>query len=212
MREPVRWLPSVTLGLGVALTSGLRAQHDMPLAQPLDAAVAFRITGFAGEDATLPENERRVAGVSSYVLRNFVAADTSSWFSVYVGYYSSQTQGQTIHSPKNCLPGAGWEALASQQDTLTTDAGPALVNRYLIQNGDVRALVLYWYQGRGRVAASEYAVKWNLLRDAAFRGRTEEALVRIVVPIEDNEAESLELSRRVAQRLIPAVAAALPAT
>jgi EpsI family protein len=58
-----------------------------------------------------------------------------------------------------------------------------VVNRYVLKNGAARAVVYYWYQGRGRVVASEYAVKWNLLRDAALAGHTEEALVRVVVPV-----------------------------
>jgi EpsI family protein len=87
------------------------------------------------------------------------------------------------------------------------------VNRYLIQNGTSRAIVLYWYQGRGRVAASEYAVKWDLLRDAALRGRTEEALVRVAVPVdgdENAEAAAFDLAARVAGSVIPSVFLALP--
>ena len=62
----------------------------------------------------------------------------------------------------------------------------ARVNRYLLANKGAQALVYYWYEGRGRVEPSEYRVKWNLIRDAARYGRTEEALVRIVVPVEVN--------------------------
>jgi EpsI family protein len=149
--------------------------------------------------------------MSSYVMRAYAAdAQAEARFSLYVGYYDSQTQGKTIHSPKNCLPGAGWEALASSTQQVTTPDGVVTVNRYLLQNGDDRALVLYWYQGRGRVAASEYAVKWDLLRDAALRGRTEEALVRVMVPVRDSEEASSELAARVAAKVVPAVFRALP--
>jgi len=86
------------------------------------------------------------------------------------------------------------------------------VNRYLIANGSNRALVLYWYQGRGRVTASEYAVKWNLLRDQAVRGRSDEALVRIIVPVTagEGEQEAFQRATRMAQAIAPAVARALP--
>ncbi len=86
------------------------------------------------------------------------------------------------------------------------------VNRYLLQNGDQRALVLYWYQGRGRVQASEYMVKWDLLRDAALRHRSDEALVRIVVPLVGTgvEEDSFALARSVAEELVPALNKALP--
>ena len=60
-----------------------------------------------------------------------------------------------------------------------------------MKNGAATTVVYYWYQGRGRVVASEYAVKWNLLRDAALLGHTEEALVRVQIPIQE-EISSLE--------------------
>jgi EpsI family protein len=84
------------------------------------------------------------------------------------------------------------------------------VNRYLLQKGAAQALVLYWYQGRGRVEHNEYVLKWDLLRDAALRQRSDEALVRVVVPLAGNEAAALDLARQAAQALIPAVDAALP--
>ena len=129
---------------------------------------------------------------------------------MYVGYYDQQTQGQTIHSPKNCLPGAGWEPLASSPLTIGIATGAVTVNRYLLQNGRQRALVLYWYQGRGRVAWDEYRVKWDLLHDAALRRRSDEALVRVVVPVSGTEADALRLATDAAHVLVPALYAALP--
>ncbi len=86
------------------------------------------------------------------------------------------------------------------------------VNRYELLNNNRRALVVYWYQGRGRVEADEYRVKWELLRDAVVRRRSDEALVRIVVPIRagDAEGEAMALAHAVAQELVPAVARVLP--
>ncbi len=96
------------------------------------------------------------------------------------------------------------------------------MNQYVIANGPMQAVVLYWYQGRGRVSYSEYRVKWELLRDAATRGRTEEALVRVLVPIAPAQGfdtadwrrrrEAAEaLARDVAHELLPMVDGALPA-
>ena len=95
---------------------------------------------------------------------------------------------------------------------LQTASGAVLVNRYLIQKGKEQALVLYWYQGRGRVVANEYRVKWNLLQDAARPRRSDEALVRIVVPIRRGMAESaaLEQATRIARQLVSTVSIALP--
>jgi EpsI family protein len=131
---------------------------------------------------------------------------------VYVGYYDRQLQGKTIHSPKNCLPGAGWEAVSAGERTLSTALGPVKVNRYVLVNKQQRALVYYWYQGRGRVESNEYRVKLELLRDSALRGRSDEALVRVVVPLRtaDDEAAAGELGARVSAQLIPQVAEVLP--
>jgi EpsI family protein len=148
--------------------------------------------------------------MTSYIFRVFEHSPAP--YTVYVGYYDHQTQGKTIHSPKNCLPGSGWEALRSTTASVSTPAGPVTVNRYLLQNKSEQALVFYWYQGRGRVAANEYRVKWELLRDSAIRGRSEEALVRVVVFLNDqvDEATATEQATKVAADLVPALFRSLP--
>ena len=150
------------------------------------------------------------AGVSNYLRRVFPAA--AAQFEIYVGYYEHQTQGRSIHSPKNCLPGSGWEALQQRTTDVPGASASYTVNRYLLQNKEQRALVFYWYQGRGRVAANEYQVKWELLRDAALRGRTEESLVRIVVRLNETttEAAAEAVAVAVAAELIPAVDRVMP--
>ena len=153
-------------------------------------------------------------GLTTYLSRVFERPDTAGvepeWYQLYVGYYNRQTSGKTIHSPRNCLPGSGWEPLTNSVSTIATAAGPVQVNRYLIQNGKRQALVLYWYQGRGRVASNEYLVKWDLVRDAALRRRSEEALVRVMVPLKGSEDAAFELASKVAGRLVRSVGSALP--
>lgn len=216
----VRWAPAMILWAGVALISGVRGQREMELRRPLDETVPREILGMTGTDQEVSPQEARVAGFTDYLVRTYaepggtVGQEQLSYgFSIYVGYYDSQTQGKTIHSPKNCLPGSGWEALQSSVTTVPVSADRReTVNRYLLQRDDQQALVLYWYQGRGRVAHNEYLVKWDLLRDAALLGRSDEALVRIVVPMGGDEEEALDRARRVAAELVPAVGRALPAS
>jgi EpsI family protein len=62
------------------------------------------------------------------------------------------------------------------------------VNRYLIQKGLDRQLVLYWYQGRGRIIGSEYWSKIYLVVDAARLNRTDAAIVRVVIPLRGQAA------------------------
>jgi EpsI family protein len=187
---------------------GTTRQQTMPLSAPL-ATIPATLGRYLSHDQPLTAEEQRVVGMSSYLLRNF-SRDSVRAFSVYVGYYDQQLQGKTIHSPKNCLPGAGWEPIAAGRETIATADGPATVNRYLLVNGGQRALVYYWYQGRGRVEADEYRVKLQLLLDSALRGRTEEALVRIVVPVTGDERAATELATWVAGHVLPAVGRVLP--
>ncbi len=215
--KPSLWPPAAILAVGAVLaTAGVRAQRTLELRAPLAAAVPSTMGGYQGRDMALKPEEVATAGVTNYLSRVFEDSDSSTvgprWFQVYVGYYDRQASGRTIHSPKNCLPGAGWEPLKSETMQIATPAGPVTVNRYLIQNQQHhQALVLYWYQGRGRVAFNEYAVKWDLVRDAALRRRSEEALVRIVVPVQGGEDPSVTLASRVASWLIPSLGSALPA-
>src|SRR6185295_2807261 len=158
----------------------------------LETSVPGDIDGRRGVDLVIPDAEVFAAGVSNYLMRAYSPSDSGQAlsYSLYVGYYDRQAQGRTIHSPKNCLPGAGWEALESRPVGIPSAVGTVTVNRYLLQKGNQRALVLYWYQGRGRVQSDEYLVKWELLRDAALRRRSEEALVRVLVPVTDSEEQA----------------------
>ena len=212
--NPRPWLPAIVLGVGVLGTLGMRPDRPLPLRTPLGWVVADTIEGYVKTDVALGAAELAVAGPNAYLFRSYrVPGDTvpTHTFTVYVGYYERQTQGKTIHSPKNCLPGAGWEPLSAGLDTLATATGPVVVNRYLLQFHQDKALVLYWYQGRGRVAANEYLVKWQLLRDSALKHRSDEALVRVMVPVRGNdEGAALTLASAAAARLVPELYRALP--
>jgi EpsI family protein len=181
MREWRRFVPACLFAVGCLLTSGARPQRPAALAQPL-TSLPDVVAGVRGQTRQISASEQSVAGMSNYVFRTF-ARDSATTFSVYVGYYESQTTGKTIHSPRNCLPGAGWQTLRSEPQSLDNRGRAVAVNRFLLANGSAQALVYYWYQGRGRIASNEYRVKWDLLRDAALHGRSEEALVRIIVPV-----------------------------
>jgi EpsI family protein len=183
MRSLRGFVPALVFLAGTGLISGVRPRVAVPPAVPL-RTLSAEIAGYSSEERVIGEEELRVAGVSDYVMRVYRRDSTTS-MSVYVGYYDRQARGQTIHSPKNCLPGAGWEIITAGRVTAGDGADGRRINRFILGNGAERAVVYYWYQGRGRIEADEYLVKWNLLRDAALTGRTEEALVRIVVPVQE---------------------------
>jgi EpsI family protein len=208
----LRWAPAAVLSAGAMLVHGLGPQEARELRQPLGEAAPAQVLGYPGQDLEVSAAEARVAGFSDYLYRVYAPSGGSEDFvSLYVGWYESQTQGNTIHSPKNCLPGSGWEPLAATVAAIPLATGESVdVNRYILQREDERALVLYWYQGRGRVAHNEYMVKWDLLRDAALRQRSDEALVRIVVPVTTTVEAAFERARSVASTVIPELQHALP--
>ena len=109
---------------------------------------------------------------------------------LFVAAFRSQRNGKAPHSPKNCLPGSGWLPLNSGEVTIDSGAGPITVNRYVVAHGDERSLVLYWYQSRERVVASEYTAKFWVMADAVRLNRTDTALVRVVVPIVNKDEDT----------------------
>ena len=221
-----RYLPGVLLFGGFLLIWSTRSQREVPLVGPL-SSVLPEMAGFKAADMVVSEEERKIAGMTDYMARLFWQfsgpRDSTPAFSTYVGYYDRQAQGHTMHSPRNCLPGAGWEILRSDTASITVAGKIHVMNKYLLKNGVTQALVFYWYQGRGRVVASEYEVKWNLLRDAALQGHTEEALVRIVVfvpkanqlsgsALDRAYADAQTLGERVGVQMLTDVARVLPKT
>ena len=212
------YAPALILAAGYLMVASARGQKAVPLAAPLDGVLPT-VDGYRARNQKISDDERRVAGMTNYVARVY-SRDSVLAFTTLVSYYDRQTRGKTIHSPRNCLPGAGWEVVSGGTETLKANGASYVINRYILRNGHTQAVVYYWYQGRGRVVASEYTVKWNLLRDAALRGHTEEALVRVVVPIqpaavdsrggEIRFAEASSLGKVIAGRLIGEVNRVLP--
>jgi EpsI family protein len=151
----------------------------------------------AAGDVPLDGEIVRVLGVDDYVSRTYINA-AGEHANLYVGYYASQRQGDTIHSPQNCLPGAGWQPVESARTSLVVGGATLPVNRYVIEKGPERQVVLYWYQGRGRVVANEYANKLWLMVDAARLRRTNGSLVRIIAP---RERAAIDFARAVYPRL-----------
>lgn len=116
----------------------------------------------------------------------------------YVAYYGSQATGQSSHSPKNCLPGGGWQIKSSSTRKIPgvmVDGIPLVVNRYLIRKEEATQLVYYWFQGRGRITTNEYFVKWYLFWDALTKQRTDGALVRLTVYVPPGEDVALADAR-----------------
>ncbi|MDR3542765.1 MAG: EpsI family protein [Desulfocapsaceae bacterium] len=140
----------------------------------------------------------KLLGVDDYIDYNY-SNPSSRQVNFYVGFYSSVGVGGEYHSPKNCLPGGGWgiDAVKTVRLHAGVEGGKrSSVTEMLIRNGDQYQVVLYWYQNRGRIIASEYWEKIYLVLDALTKGRRDGAFVRIMVTVKGTEIENAE---RIAQ-------------
>ena len=199
----------ILLLLLLVTASGLVARADRQEAIPLRKSFAefpLEIGGWlSARQAPLDDQIVAILGVDDYVTRVYRKAGTPG-VGLYIGYWQSQRQGDSIHSPQNCLPGAGWLPVSRTDLAITRPADspgePAVVNRYVIQKGLDRQLVLYWYQSHGRIIASESWGKIALVTDAVRLNRTDAAVVRVTAPLPGNDAEAELTAERTASEFV----------
>lgn len=163
-------------------------------------------------DPPMDEDVLKVLGVDDYLSRVYYTREAA--VGLYMGFYGSQRQGDTIHSPLNCLPGAGWEPVSQGRLLISNADGQGrdiTVNRYVVQKGLERQLVLYWYQSHGRVVASEYTSKLYLIHDAIRLNRTDGSMVRVIAPIKIGATDNGAAAERVAEEFVRALFPLLPA-
>lgn len=170
--------------------SHAKTAEAVPAHEPV-SKLSLDFDGWQGVNGTAFSPEiLAVLGVDSYVTRVYRRPNESA-VGLYIGYYETQRQGDSIHSPLNCLPGAGWTPVSQSRtsiavtDPVTKGPRSLLVNRYVIEKGLDRQLVVYWYQSHGRVVASEYWGKIYTVIDAVRLNRTDAALVRVMTPLGD---------------------------
>jgi EpsI family protein len=146
-----------------------------------------------GGDQLIDGATMSVLRASDYVLRDYRSAD-GGLANFYVGYYATQRDGASYHSPLNCLPGSGWVMTRPERIYITpADGRPAFeANRFLIESGPNRSVLVYWYQGRGRRLASEYWGKVYTVVDSVRMRRSDAALVRVTVPVRSSEGMAME--------------------
>lgn len=163
-----------------------------------------------GTDEQFDSETLAVLRASDYLLRNYKSED-GRITNFYVGYYASQRDGATYHSPLNCLPGSGWVMSEPGSVTITPNGrAPFVANKYVIQNGDHKELLVYWYQGRGRSVASEYWGKVYTVFDSVRLRRSDGAMVRITTTINDSKPGAVQSALVLATDLAAKSSAILP--
>jgi len=203
------WITAALLLGTWALLHSLHHAEKIVARQPL-SDLPHMLESWKGKDAPLQQSIVDAVGVTDYTNRVYLGAGGIP-IQLYVGYYASQRAGDSIHSPKNCLPGSGWDPIRSEYATIPISArSQIVVNEYLIQRDLNKQLVFYWYQSGSRVIASEYSAKFWMVADAISRNRTDGTLVRIITPVVDGEANARVRLIEFTQVLVPQLKELLP--
>jgi exosortase D (VPLPA-CTERM-specific) len=122
----------------------------------------MHLVGWTGHDIAMEGIYLDTLKLDDYLLADF-GDGSGPAVNLYVSYYVSQRKGEAFHSPRWCLPGGGWQLrdfATRTLDGLAIDGQPLRVNRSVMELGNQRQLVYYWFQQRGRVITNEYMVKW----------------------------------------------------
>jgi EpsI family protein len=170
---------------------GFSRSENLPFHRPLQQ-FNFGSEGWTMvQDAPLDKETLEVLKADDILSRVYQNRNNGQMASLFVAYFETQRTGKAPHSPKNCLPGTGWVPTVSGMIDVAVpgQAKPIQVNRYVVARGSNQSLVLYWYQARDRVVASEYEAKIFTVTDAIRYNRTDTALVRVVIPVQNGDVQ-----------------------
>lgn len=210
------WTRFALLALLLTGTFGLlraRAREEILPAHDSLKNFPLSLGDWQGRDLAISPETLEVLGPGDFLSRNYFNLSQHEVASLFIAFFPSQRQGDTIHSPKNCLPGGGWIPVESTRIWMDVQNGRKMeINRYLLEKEGERALVLYWYQAHGHVTPSEYVAKYHLVADAIVLNRSDGALVRIATLLKSGESASNAESRAVgfAQLAIPVLDRHIP--
>jgi len=214
MKLSKEFLVSVVILMTAAfLLQGMSRRETIPVRNSF-ADFPLRIGEWSGKASWLRSDILEVLKVDDYLMREY-SDEKGPPLGLYVGYYKSLQQGASYHSPKNCLPGNGWYIARTGKtrvDAFARHRQAVEINQVVILKGLDKQLVLYWYQDRGRIIASEYWGKIYLVLDTIMKNRTDGALVRVTVPFteEDDEGVVLDRGRAFVGKIFPLLESYLP--
>jgi len=165
------------------------------------------------DEQTIDERSMDVLMVDDYMMRSYYNKDNNKIINLYIGYFKSQREGKQIHSPRQCLPGAGYfiegkEIIEIATDNENTKKVP--VNLFIMRKENERQVFLWWYQGRGRIYASEYMNKYYQVIDAMKNRRTDGALVRVGMTVEGDVHTSQEILTGFVKKILPSLHLYIP--
>jgi EpsI family protein len=172
-----------------ALGTAFGTTAPLPLREPL-AAFPAELDGRTGERGTMDPEIRKLVAAQDYAMLDYRKPGRNP-ISFYVAYYEHQKKaGGFAHSPRFCMPGAGWFVEGNRERRISSESGAGgrlSFNEMAIEKNGEKQLVYFWYQGRGRNLTSEYAAKFYMVWDGLWRRRTDGALVRLMSPLEPGQ-------------------------
>jgi exosortase D (VPLPA-CTERM-specific) len=183
---------SAVLAGFICLTIFLPRPAEIYPARATFAEFPLQLGDWRGKRESLEAVYNETLQLDDYLLADYVNTSGNA-VNVYVSWYNSQRKGEAVHSPRSCLPGGGWQMRDFGQRELPgvfAGSQPLRVNRTLIELGNQRQLVYYWFQQRGRIITNEFAVKWYLFWDALTKHRTDGAMVRLITPLPASSSEA----------------------
>jgi EpsI family protein len=182
------YIAAALLVVGIILIQWVlrRESPSTPLKQPI-TDFTIQIGSWQGEqNQPFAQKVLDILRVDNYLNRVY-RNEKGDWISLYIGYFQDQKNGETVHSPRNCMPGSGWNFTQTQAVTFDAINGKYPIKpkalRAILVNGKERMLTYYWFQGRGRFLTSEYWQKIYMVLDSIRYNRTDEALVRVLAPL-----------------------------
>ncbi|MDE3195525.1 MAG: EpsI family protein [Acidobacteriota bacterium] len=201
----------VVLALQAALFYSASRGEKTPLATPL-AAFPMNFGNWSLlQEGVVEQDELDVLKADDVLTRLYRNDADHSIASLFIAYFKSQRTGQSPHSPKNCLPGSGWQQDASGRIDIPIGDHTINVNHYLVSKGNETSLVLYWYQSQGRTVAGEFAAKFYLIADSIRYHRSDAALIRVIVPTTTAQvAQADQVGVRFVQSVFPVIKQYLP--
>lgn len=210
-----KYIQILTLLLVVQAVLFYSASHgeSTPLALPLSGMPARVGDWRLAQEGVVDEETKSVLRADDLLTRWYVSPEGGA--NLFIAYFKTQRAGQSPHSPKNCLPGAGYQPVENESGRIdvAVNGGSIHINKYVVIQGDNESVVLYWYQSQGRVIADEFAAKFYLIADSIRRHRSDTALVRVVVPVtgHSNRQEASKAAVDFVQAMYPTISSWLPA-
>ncbi len=199
---------SIALIAQAALFYSASHGESTPLAKPLAQFPSVFGGWYLAQEGVVEKETLDVLRADDTLDRFYMSPEGGA--NLFIAYFKTQRTGQSPHSPKNCLPGSGWQPSESSRIDVMAGGDDIRINRYVVARGEDQDVVLYWYQSQGRVIADEFAAKLYLVADSIRKHRSDTSLVRVVVPVQGSTAQAEKVAVDFVKSAYPVIRGWLP--